>query len=67
LIRYGNCFINTAYSTVVVLHIAKKEVQLSSEKSIRACEVFMTCLAVMDCNLIVQVGVVNLDISVERH
>jgi len=51
---------------VVVLHITNKEVQLNSTKSEVTWGVFMTRLAVWNCNLIVQVGVVNLTISLER-
>jgi len=64
LIRYGNSFY-TAYCSVVVLHI-NKEVHLSSANSIRTSEMFITWLAVWHCNLIVQVGVVNMNIPVER-
>jgi len=53
--------------SVVVPHITKKkEVQLSSANLIRTCEVFMTRLAVRDCNLIVQVDVVILNILVVK-
>jgi len=46
--------------------LPNKEVQLSSASSIMTCEMFMTWLAVLNCNLIVQVGVVILNIPVER-
>jgi len=43
-----------------------KDVPLSSTKCEVTCEVCMTRLAVWDCNLIVQMGMVNLNIPLER-
>jgi len=60
--------IHLALPTALWLYYAypNKDVQLSYANSIGTCEVFMNWLAVWNCNLIVQMGVVNLNIPVQK-